>query len=84
MALLPVAQAGLDRADVERDDSAPLLELIASRVASGQTGAAWQRSALERLEATRPREEALSALLELYLAHSREGAPVHTWPEASG
>jgi hypothetical protein len=82
--LLDLAQTGLDRAGVDRSDSAPLLAVMAARAASGRTGARWQRRALARLERSRPRDEALVALVEHYVARSREGAPVHEWsdPEA--
>jgi gamma-glutamyl:cysteine ligase YbdK (ATP-grasp superfamily) len=78
--LLPKAQAGLDSAGVDPEDSVPLLEIIRERVESGRTGARWQRRTLERLEANASREEALTAMFARYLAHSEEALPVHRWP----
>lgn len=77
--LLPLAQQGLDAAGVAREDSAPLLRVVERRVASGRTGAAWQRSALSNLERERERDGCFGPLLEHYLARFREGAPVHEW-----
>jgi gamma-glutamyl:cysteine ligase YbdK (ATP-grasp superfamily) len=78
--LLPVARRGLAEAGVASEEAEPLLALIAARVDVGQTGARWQRAALEQLEADRPREAALEAMLERYLEHAASGAPAHTWP----
>jgi gamma-glutamyl:cysteine ligase YbdK (ATP-grasp superfamily) len=80
--LLDVAQYGLDRAGVERWDSAPLLELIERRARAGRTGAAWQRHTLATLERKHSRSDALAAMLERYLTHSQGGEPVHAWPLA--
>ena len=57
-----------------------LLGVIGARVATGQTGAAWQRAALAAAERGRPREHALAVMLEEYLACAATGEPVHTWP----
>ena len=80
MSLLPLAQEGLDTAGVERSDSEPLLSLMQQRVASGTTGARWQRKTLAALEETAGRDDALAALLERYLSLCAENAPVHEWP----
>jgi hypothetical protein len=48
-------------------------------VASGQTGAAWQRAALAAAERGRGRDQALAAMLEGYLSRAATGQPVHTW-----
>jgi len=54
--------------------------VIGARVATGQTGAAWQRAALAAAERGRSRERALAAMLEAYLSRAATGQPVHTWP----
>ena len=54
--LLPEARRGLVEAGVDAGEADRLLEVIGDRVASGQTGAVWQRRALAALEGTgRPR-----------------------------
>ena len=80
-ALLVRAQAGLDRAGIERADSAPRLATIEQRIRSGLTGARWQRRALAAAERTRPRNEALHTMFDRYRALSDEGLPVGEWPD---
>jgi gamma-glutamyl:cysteine ligase YbdK (ATP-grasp superfamily) len=78
--LLPQARAGLLTAGVDAAEIDPLLALIAARVARGTTGARWQLQTLADLERTRPRDAALAAMLERYVAAAASGAPVHGWP----
>jgi len=82
MRLLPEARRGLAMAGVSPEDSDPLLEVIESRARSGRTGAAWQREAVARLEASRDRPAALAAMLERYIENAEGGAPVHRWDPA--
>ncbi|WP_257460441.1 glutamate--cysteine ligase family protein [Archangium lipolyticum] len=79
--LLERARQGLVSAGVEPEDVEPLVELLEGRLRTGRTGARWQLDALARLEADRPRHEALTAMFERYLAYSEEGMPVHSWPD---
>jgi hypothetical protein len=78
--LLPAARQGLLDAGVAAAEADHLLGVIGARVASGQTGAAWQRVALAAAERSRDRERALAVMLEGYLSHAATGQPVHTWP----
>jgi hypothetical protein len=78
--LLPVARQGLLDAGVAAAEADLLLGVIGARVASGQTGAAWQRAALAAAERGRDRERALAVMLEGYLSRAATGQPVHTWP----
>lgn len=79
--LLPVAQSGLDRAGVDREDAAPLLACFARRAQTANTGAAWQLRNLARAEAMRPRDEALVWMLERYLERSEAGEAVDAWDD---
>ncbi len=79
---VPLAREGLARAGVAREEHEPLLAVIEARAASGQTGAAWQRSVLAALEPRLGRSGALAAMLERYLAGTASEAPVHRWPVA--
>ena len=81
--LLPAAREGLLGAGVAAAEADPLLGVIAARVATGQTGAAWQRAALAAAERGHPRDRALAVMLEEYLACAVTGRPVHTWPVPS-
>jgi hypothetical protein len=78
--LLPAAKQGLLDAGVAAAEADRLLGVIGSRVASGQTGAAWQRAALAAAEYGRDWDQALAAMLDRYLSRSATGQPVHTWP----
>ena len=81
--LLPAARAGLLGAGVAESEADRLLGVIGARVATGQTGAAWQRAALAAAEPARSREQALTVMLDQYLAWAATGQPVHTWPDPS-
>jgi len=78
--LVPAAREGLVGAGVLAEEADGLLEVIAARAASGQTGAVWQRQAVAALEPGLDRGRALAAMLERYLGHQHGSAPVHTWP----
>ena len=79
--LLPEARRGLVEAGVEEAEADRLLGVLGDRVASGQTGAVWQRRTLAALEGRGSgRDEALPELLERYLEMQAGGDPVHTWP----
>jgi gamma-glutamyl:cysteine ligase YbdK (ATP-grasp superfamily) len=78
--LLPAARDGLVRAGVAASEADRLLEVIAARVTSGQTGAVWQRRTLAALEPRLGRERALAATLQRYLDCGAGDQPVHSWP----
>jgi hypothetical protein len=78
--LLPAGRDGLARAGVAAAEADRLLGVIAARVATGQTGAVWQRRTLAALEPRLGRDRALAAMLERYLEYGAGDQPVHTWP----
>jgi hypothetical protein len=78
--LLPLAHEGLVGAGVASREATELLGVVGARVATGQTGAAWQRRVLGRLLPGPGRERALAATLDRYVELAAGGAPVHTWP----
>lgn len=77
--LLPVARRGLLDNGVDAGEVDEHLGVIAARVASGRTGARWQRAVLDSLLGRMPREEALREMLERYAVLSASGEPVHCW-----
>jgi hypothetical protein len=79
---LPAAREGLLQAGVAAAEADTLLAVISGRVASGQTGAMWQRAALAAAERRLDRDSALLLMLDRYLACADTGQPVHTWPRA--
>jgi gamma-glutamyl:cysteine ligase YbdK (ATP-grasp superfamily) len=78
--LLPAARDGLKRAGVAATEADDLLDIIAARAATGQTGAVWQRTALSVAEQQRGREAALAAMFDRYLKNAATGQPIHLWP----
>lgn len=72
-ALLPLAEAGLGALGVDGAEAAHYLGLIADRVSSGQTGAAWQRRWVD----THGRD--MAGLTAAMLERQRAGEPVHRW-----
>ncbi len=78
--LLPAARDGLVAAGVAAAEADSLLSVIGARVATGQTGAAWQRATLSAVQPGRSRTQALAAMLGRYLSCAASGQPVHTWP----
>lgn len=78
--LLPVAERGLIDAGVDAAEAARLTGVIADRVATGQTGARWQRRVVADLESGGlDRAAALAQMLERYIEHAASGEPVSRW-----
>ena len=67
---IPMAREGLSEFGV---DEGGLLDIVEARVRSRQTGAVWQRRAIER------REGDLMSMIAAYCEGQRSGAPVHEW-----
>ncbi len=78
--LLPIADRGLELLGVDSAERSSLLGVIADRVASGRSGAHWQRTALRRLRNSLSRTDALTTLVSEYAARSDTNEPVHRWP----
>lgn len=76
-----IARAGLVDHRVAPDEADRYLTTIRERVASGRTGARWQRQTFESyLDPSGDRERAALRMLQRYQELSEQGAPVHTWP----
>jgi hypothetical protein len=71
--LLPQAVYGLKQLGIDHDEAEHYIGIVRARVASGQTGAAWQRA-----YAQKTRRDAL-LLSAAYLREQRSGRPVHEW-----
>lgn len=71
--LLPLAAEGLAARGVAGDDIDRYLGVIAARIASRQTGAAWQRAWVAR------HGHDMAALTLAYADNQDGGAPVHEW-----
>ena len=71
--LMRVARKGLLELGISQADITYYLEnIIANRISSGQTGAAWQRAYKEKIGD-------FGKLVKRYAELSKNGAPVHTW-----
>jgi hypothetical protein len=81
--LIPVARRGLAAAGVDADESGPLLDIMAERVAAEANGARWQRASLAAHEERMMRGTALAATLDGYIEAQFSGLPVHRWPVPS-
>jgi gamma-glutamyl:cysteine ligase YbdK (ATP-grasp superfamily) len=77
--LLPIARDGLREVGVDEEEIETLVGIFAARAASRMTGAQWQRRQLEALGGGKPTPETLARMLELYLARTASGEPVHEW-----
>jgi len=72
--LFPRAAQGLAALGITAAETDRWLGIIADRLRTGQTGAAWQRAWVER-HGQDPR-----ALTAAYLERQESGLPVHQWP----
>jgi hypothetical protein len=71
--LLPRARRGLLGLGVDGDEAGHWLGILAGRLRTRQTGAAWQRAWTERHGAD------MAALTAAYLERQESGRPVHAW-----
>ncbi|HYD49278.1 MAG TPA: hypothetical protein VEB21_13060 [Terriglobales bacterium] len=71
--ILPLAKEGLLQLRVDSADIARYTEVIAARLRTGQTGAAWQRAFVAAHGSDCAR------LTAAYLEHQRSAMPVHEW-----
>lgn len=71
--LLPLAAEGLAHFGLDAAESRYWLDVIAQRVASRQTGAAWQLAWVRRYGSD------WAGLVQAYIANQTTGQPVHAW-----
>lgn len=71
--LIPMAREGLQLLGLDEEEAGAYLSIIRNRVASGQTGAAWQKAYVAR------HGRDFFKLTAAYLEHQRSGLPVHEW-----
>lgn len=78
--LVPLAYDGLAHRGVAHDVAARYLGIIEERCRREVNGASWQIACVEELERKgADRRTALAGMLERYLEHMGDNAPVHTW-----
>jgi hypothetical protein len=71
--LLPLARTGLEHLELNQDDIQYYLGIIQRRIATGQTGACWQR----RYVAAHGHD--MNTLTATYAEWQCRGNPVHEW-----
>jgi hypothetical protein len=80
--LLPLADEGLQRWDVDPAVRTRLLGIVEQRCLTGQNGASWQVATVHALQEKRhlARSHALQVMALRYAEHMHTNEPVHTWP----
>ena len=77
--LLPIAKAGLAKANINSTDIDTYLGVIEERVESSQTGAYWMVKSYSNLVKENNREQALTTVAASMLKNQKKGEPVHKW-----
>lgn len=78
LALLPKADAGLQQLGVVKDERNRLLQVIAGRVSTGQSGSSWLLNRYAQLKAGK-RQNPLQDLVFEYSANNSSNLPVSEW-----
>ncbi len=77
--LLPVAHDGLRAIGIDTEEADRYLSVIEQRLASGQTGAQWQRQTTAALAETHSPQHAAQQMLARYYNLSLTNTPVGEW-----
>lgn len=77
--LLPIAKAGLHKAQVKETDINDYLEIIRERVASRKTGSRWILDSFSKLSNEGTKEEALVAITAGIISRQKKSETVHKW-----
>lgn len=77
--LLPIAQSGLEKAGVDKEDINRYLTIISERT-HGKTGAQWQIANFRNLKKEKKGDEVLLALTSAMYEQQLLGRPVSEWP----
>ncbi len=78
--LLPLAQAGLHKASLDRSEIDKYLGVLEDRVKSGQTGSTWIIQSFNQLRKQMPEDSAALGLTEVMLKRQQGKEPIHQWP----
>lgn len=77
--MLNVANDGLSKLKVDRDERDKYLNIIQRRLSTGITGASWSKNTLRHLRKSMNNEDACAKLLDIYFANQMDGRPVSEW-----
>lgn len=78
---LPLAEQGLDALGVDRLEIDWVINNIKARLASGMTGALWQRRMLRKLKQSHDIEQSLIGLVENYNREYQKNISISDWSE---
>lgn len=77
--LIPMAEAGLEKAKIDPKDISRYLDVIRKRVKTGKTGSQWMLDSFEGLKNKGTKKEALIAITAGITKRQKSNKPVHTW-----
>lgn len=77
--LLPIAERGLKKANIEQEHIKNYLGIIKERVSSGRNGSNWLTTSFQNLKKETQRENALFSVTSKLMENQKTGEPVHTW-----
>lgn len=77
--LLPIAEEGLKKAKIKKEDIDRYLGVIRERTETGMGGSQWMLDSYEALKKKGNRDEAVVATTAAMVNRQRENTPVHTW-----
>ncbi|RMH68585.1 MAG: CBS domain-containing protein [Gemmatimonadetes bacterium] len=77
--LLPLAQKGLESAEIDQADIDRYLGVIEKRVNAFQTGCKWQIHSFGQMKDEGTTEECLATLTQAMIKYQKQGIPVHEW-----
>lgn len=78
--LLPIAESGLKKANIDQADSDYYLDIIRQRAKTGKTGSCWILDSYRNLKNSGlGRDEVISSITGAIYEQQIEGKPVHEW-----
>lgn len=77
--MLIVANDGLSKLNVGRDERDKYLHIIQRRLSTGITGARWAKQTLRHLRQSMTNDKACKKLLNIYLENQMQDEPVSEW-----
>lgn len=78
--LLPIAERGLKKRQVDQADIDKYLGIIAERIEKMQTGTDWQVHSFRNCSKKRSKAMSLKALTQQMIRHQKDNTPVGQWP----
>ena len=82
--LLPIAEEGLKKAEIDSGDISNYLSIIEARVESGRTGSQWMLDSFNELSKSGSKDEAIIGTTAGIYERQQKGLPVHKWQPIKG